>query len=519
MKVVGAIDIGSNAVRMSCARLTEDRRIEIIDSIRTPIRLGGDVFDHGSISKETLDSLTDTLKLYQRTFKQNQCSEVRTYATSALRETSNQKRVVEHLKREAGIRLEAISGGKEALLLQLAVQKCLDLSEGTHVMADLGGGSVEISIIRDARIRFAESFRVGTVRLLKMFDYAPEREVDFIPWLQHFLQDFARSLGRQIKKLKRLEVSELILTGGNAVAIGKLALELGVEGTQTTRNVTRVAKGGFRTLLKVLAKSSYEERIKTLGLAPDRADVIVPAAFVFDTLLNLFGADTLTIPDVGVRDGILVEMLDEYVPSTFETEYQQIMRSASHYAKKYRANLDHARTVRRLAVQLFDGTTPLHGLGHRERIYLEAAAILHDIGRFVRPSNHHKHSQYLIQNTELVGVTNSELKLIGTIARYHTRAMPSQEHKEYASFSKKQRSMVDKLSAILRVADALDREHNSSVYSLIVHCDDKKVLLLTEDNGDLLLPEWALKSKKRWFEKVFGRSLVLKSQSSDGSFH
>jgi exopolyphosphatase/guanosine-5'-triphosphate,3'-diphosphate pyrophosphatase len=513
MKVVGAIDIGSNAVRMSCARLTDDGRIEIIDAMRTPVRLGADVFEDGFISPETLEKLAEAIGLYLRTFEQNGCEEIRTYATSAFRETSNQAEVLERLGREGDIHLEAISGGKEAFLLQRAVQEALDLSEGSHVMADLGGGSVEISIIDSGDIRFAESFRVGTVRLLRMFDYSPQREPEFIGWLDRFLKDFTRSIKKRFKKLK---VAELILTGGNAVAIGKLAQQFSDGSTTSQQNVVRISREDFKTVKKELVGRGYEERMEALALAPDRADVIVPAVFVFDHLLDLVGAETLVVPDVGVRDGILAELLEEYRPSRGETDYQQIIRSAYYYVDKYRGNLDHARTVHGLAVQLFDGMSPLHGYGHRERTYLEAAAIMHDVGRFVRPSDHHKHSLYLIQNTELVGVTNSELKVIAAVARYHTRATPSPSHPEYAALSKPRQTLVNVLSAILRIADALDREHTSDVKSVIVHCDDKQVLLLPQYAGDLLLPEWALRSKKRWFEEVFSRPLVLGSQADMG---
>ena len=512
-KLVGAIDIGSNAVRMSCARLTDDRRVEIIDSMRSPVRLGTDVFERGSISPETLERLAETLGLYLRTFEQNGCTEIRTYATSAFRESRNQEEVLERIAQEGDIQLEAISGGKEALLLQRAVQEALDLSEGTHLLADLGGGSVEISVIENGDIQFAESFRVGTVRLLRMFGYTAEREGAFIDWLNPFLKDFTRSLDKRIKNLK---VSELILTGGNAVAIGELAENLAGDSSSFDKNVARVSRKDFKKVKAELTRRGFEQRVKKLGLARDRADVIVSAAFVFDHLFDLVGADTLVIPDVGVRDGILAEMLEDYSPSTEDTEYQQIIRSAFHYARKYGAHLEHARRVQRLAAQIFDGMSSVHGYGHRERTYLEVAAIMHDIGRFVRPSNHHKHSRYLIQNAEVVGLTNSELKVIGSVARYHTRTTPDLSHPEYARLSKKQRALVDVLSAILRVADALDREHIGDVNSVMVHCDDEQALLLTEDNGDLLLAAWALASKRLWFEEVFGRRLVVQSEAEIG---
>lgn len=509
MKVVGAIDIGSNAVRMSCARLTADRRIEIIDSVRSPVRLGADVFSVGTIQPATLDSLVEALKVFQRTCEQNGCEEVRTYATSACRETRNQEELVARLKAEAGIELEPISGGKEASLLQRAVQELLDLESGLHVMADLGGGSVEISVIRDGAIDFAESFRVGTVRLLRMFDYVPESEAEFVKWLDHMLADFVRGLKRHLQGVR---VAALIITGGNAAAVGKLARRLDPDATSAGGGVVKVPRAVFDQVRRELLQRSYASRMSELDLGADRADVIIPAVQVFDRLMGLVKADELLVPDVGVRDGILAEMLDAVVPARAESEARQTLRSALFYAGKYQADLGHARTVRNLARQIFDGLTALHGYGHRERTYLEAAAVMHDVGRFVRPSNHHKHSQYLIQNTELVGVTNRERRIIALVARYHTRATPGGKHLEFKRLGERDQRLVCRLAAILRVADALDREHSGEVRRLSLHCDEHQVRLLAEHRGDMLLPEWSLRRKRDWFEEVFERRLVLEGR-------
>lgn len=510
MKVVGAIDVGSNAIRMSCAYLTEDRRLEYIDSVRTPVRLGKDVFKNRYISKETEQEMVEAFEIYCRILEQNQCQEIRAYATSAFRESKNQEAVAQRIFKATGIQLEQISGGKEARLLQHAVQRVINLEKGSYMMADLGGGSVEISIIADGEICFAESFRLGTVRLLQMFPYSPDKEEEFLNWGTSFVEEFLQFLKSRIKEFK---VEHLILTGGNAKALTTLGKKFSCAKSEFKKSLTSLHKADFKQIKQELESRTLQQRIEELGLAQDRADVILPASIVFERILGFTGCKMLLIPDVGLREGILGEMLTTHYPNPQGTEYQQVLHSAYFYAKKYEANLKHSQTVCKLCVQMFDATARLHNYGLNERLLLEVAAILHDIGRFIRPSNHHKHSMYLIQNMELVGVTNYELKLISLIARFHNRSVPSEKHEEYAKLSKKAQKMVNCLVGILKVADALDRDHQSSVHSVTMHYDEKQILLVMDSQEDLLLTRWSLENKKDLFEEVFERALEVGSQA------
>ena len=219
MKIIGAIDIGSNAIRMICARLTPDRRIELVESVRTPLRLGLDVFKFGYLQEVTINNLVESIEIFERTLSQNNCEEIRAYGTSALREADNADEVILRIERATGIKVEAISGGKEAELLQRAVNRVVPLQAGSFLMADLGGGSVEITLVKNGEIEFAESFRMGTVRLLQMFPYTPERELEFRTWAKSYIRDFISTLG---SRLNFQQIDSLILTGGNANAMANL---------------------------------------------------------------------------------------------------------------------------------------------------------------------------------------------------------------------------------------------------------------------------------------------------------
>ena len=508
MKVVGAIDVGSNATRMTCARITEDGRIEYLERTRTALRLGAEVFSNGFISAETEARLIENFQIYSRIFAQNDCERIRANATSAFREAKNKDELLQRVFEQTGIQIDVISGGKEAELLRKAVRKVLPLEQGNSILADLGGGSLEVSILRDGEIHFAESFRLGTVRLLQMFPYAKNKEREFIGWVQVYVKEFLNILK---PKLQSLEIDRVVITGGNSVAIAKISekLHAKLEKSDFKKEWFQVQKNELKAVIKQLSHLSFEERIDKFSLNQDRTDVILPAMFVFDRLLRVADSKSFFVPDVGVRDGILSELLEEYSPTQVQTEYQQIIYSAFYYAQKYQMDLRHAKTVRRLSIQLFDGTVQLHQYGHKERIFLEVASILHDIGRFIRPSNHHKHSSYLIQNMELVGFTDHERKMISLIARYHTRSEPSEKHPEYARLAKHEQNLIRVLSAILRVSDALDREHRSTTHSIIVHITDTQLHLIIEGEEDWILNGWALQKKKLLFEEVFAKEVVV----------
>jgi exopolyphosphatase/guanosine-5'-triphosphate,3'-diphosphate pyrophosphatase len=511
MKIVGAIDIGSNAIRMVCARLTDDRRIELIEKYRTSVRLGEDVFGQGYLSEETITRLSEALRVYHRTLQQNGATEVCAYSTSAIRETANQEEVIERLEQETGIRLETISGGQEASLLQRAVGRVVDIHSGEVLMADLGGGSLEVSLLVNGEIEFAESFRLGTVRLLKMFPYTPAQEKVFLRWAKSYVKDFMSYIKTRAG-WKRLD--QVIVTGGNATALGKFAAQH-VEGTPFEEGLCTMDRPTFLRVKKLLLQHDLRGREEALGLSTDRSDVILPAVLIFDQLMQLSGAKVLHIPAVGLRDGILDEMLERAWGDETPSAHEQIMHSAWHYARRYGTNLQHSETVRKLSLQLFDGTWTLHHLGTRDRTLLEVAAVLHDIGRFIRPSDHPQHSMYLIQNAELVGLTNTERQMVALVARYHTSGTPSTKERQFGRLSLEQRHSVTGLTALLRVADALDRQHEDLVPSLYPEVSPRQVQLLLKGTEDLMLAEWALKRKKKLFEKTFKRTLEVASLPED----
>jgi exopolyphosphatase/guanosine-5'-triphosphate,3'-diphosphate pyrophosphatase len=265
-----------------------------------------------------------------------------------------------------------------------------------------------------------------------------------------------------------------------------------------------------------LARMSFAERVEQLGLSRDRADVILPAAVVYYRLASVARVDRLLVPRVGLRDGLVREMVaGQLVGAIAADRRDTVLAGARALARKYHAELQHAEQVRELAISLFDQTQPLHGLGAEERVLLEAAALLHDIGTFIAASGHHKHSYYLIRSSDIVGLAADERELVGLVARYHRRSHPKRTHPGFEQLTREDRDVVLRLSAILRLADALDREHQAKVARIEVRLGKRGVelTLVPEDPkaGDLALERWAIRRKGALFAEAFGAPVEIVS--------
>jgi exopolyphosphatase/guanosine-5'-triphosphate,3'-diphosphate pyrophosphatase len=266
--------------------------------------------------------------------------------------------------------------------------------------------------------------------------------------------------------------------------------------------------------VKRLRGTTLEERIQQLRLRPDRADVIIPAAIVLQKIVQQAGVNEVVIPGIGLKDGVLLEMVLQLQDLEKRIYRDQVVESARRLGKKYFVDEKHAATVAKLAVQIFDQTKTFHELDMEARLILEVAALLHDIGHYVNVSNHHKHTFYLIQSSPLIGLTQLQMDLVANVARYHRKSAPKMQHKPYEDLAPKLRLTVSQLAAILRLADALDHEHASTVESIEVEYKRPRFLFRLKGKGDMLLEKWALAAKRDLFESVFDANVVVEDLPS-----
>jgi exopolyphosphatase/guanosine-5'-triphosphate,3'-diphosphate pyrophosphatase len=292
-------------------------------------------------------------------------------------------------------------------------------------------------------------------------------------------------------------------TGGNIEALGKL-------GGETDENgLIRLPVQNLHTLIKKLAGLSYQDRMRELDLKEDRADVILPAGLVFARIAGLLGIDEIIIPGVGLREGVAFDLVDGLQSHEHPWE-RQTYESAVNLGRKYMFDEQHALQVAKLALSLFDQLHEVHRLGEKDRQILYAAAILHDIGIFISLNKHHKHSLYIISQSELPGFSPVEMQMIANVARYHRKTEPHLRHSAFARLDTGQRERVERLSSILRMADAMDREHLKKVDDVSVGVIGREVVLKVFGSDDLLLERWALQKKSQYFGEKFGVHVKFK---------
>ncbi len=501
MRPIAAIDIGSNAVRLAVGELDSEGKLRVIRDAREAVRLGQDAFSTGIISDLTLALLVDAFNNFKKIISDLNVSKLHAVATSALREAINRKDILKAVRERTGIEVEMIGGEKEAELIHLAVSERIELEDKLALLIDIGGGSVEVTLVDHGDVVQTESAPMGTVRLLKIL----EQKKNPGKALNKLIRDYSKGIRAQIaQELQDRKLELAAGTGGNIDILGELRAKL--FGGNSEYLITRDELAAIVERLQTL---SYEERISELNLRPDRADVIFPAAVVLLAVLDQAKVSELHIPHVGLKEGVLIEMLSESKTKKRTNRRRQVMQFAQELGKKYDYEELHAKTVAKLALLLFDQLKPLHDLGEPERLLLETAAMLHDIGQYVNYNGHHKHSAYLISACSFVGLSEREQNFVAALARYHRKAPPKEDHPEFVRLHEDDRKPLYALAGILRVADALDREHASIVTGLTLDWSDKEVRLKLEGSGEMLLERWAVEKKGKLFEEFFRRELKI----------
>jgi len=498
---LAAIDVGSNAMRLAIASADDDGRMHVIQTDREAVRLGADVFSKGEISDARLVETMEAFLKFRKLINDYNVKLVKAVGTSALREARNRDYCIRQIAKTTEITIDVISAEEEARLAFLAVSTAVKLQGRTALLVDIGGGSVEASLANENEIISTESFGIGTVRLLQMLDERKQEDRVFRQLAREYINVTGTRLRRSIGERT---IDTCIATGGNVESLGDLRVQL-----CDANDDCSITLDELDTILKQLQSRTYEERIKDFGLRRDRADVIIPAIIILQIIAKEARVQEIEIPRVGVREGLLVDMSRRLGHGSRPPDRTQLITSARLLGRKYDYEPEHAQTVSRFATELFDATKGLHKLGSDERVLLEVAALLHDIGYYVGTMDHHKNTWYLINASPLVGVDDSEKAMIALVTRYHTRALPKPSHKEFTDLPPKRRRTVVILAAILRLAEALDREHGNKVHSLKLTIRKKKVYLMLRGEGDLLLERWALSRGAQLFERTFKKKLVV----------
>ena len=515
MPTFAAIDIGSNSCRLKIAKVVA-HHLKTVAVDREVTRLGTSVFDTGLVSPEAMAQTLRALKRFQRQVQAHGVDQIRVVATSAMRDARNGAAFQAWVKAETGWNMEIISGLEEGRLIHLGVAGGEPGAGGKVLLLDLGGGSCEITLSEHKHIKDTVSMPLGAVRLTEGFLTADPAPKD---GLKRMRQWIGREIRRAHRRIQPGKVPLVIATSGTAAALSA-AYAAGVrlnkeQGRRTGKRASvespeMVPVRFVRKLATALAKMSLPGREAVPGINPRRAEIIVAGAEVYAELLESFGLEGFRYSPLGLRDGILAQMLaeqDARAKSHFEFEHER-WESVLATAKRYGVDHKQAEPVRAHAVQLFRELQALHQLPPEYESWLSAAAYLRDTGKFINHQGHHRHTQYIISSTEIYGFTQLQRTLVSAVARYLGKSRPQPDDRALRNIPAEDHKNIYRAIVLLRLAVALNQDRASDVLRMTAKVYPKRVYLEVQPGRTgAELELWSLRKEADYFREVFGREL------------
>lgn len=520
MQTFAAVDIGSNSCRLKIASV-HMHRLKTLHEDREVTRLGESVFQTGVISPEAMAATIRALKRFHKATQLHVVDKVRIVATSAMRDARNAQAFKEWVRSATGWNVEVISGLEEGRLIHLGVVTHEIGARGRCVLIDLGGGSCEITLSDGGTIRSMVSLPLGAVRLQQEFLQTDPPPREDIARLKQYID---RELKKAERKLGAIPRSALIIaTSGTASALAEAssfvrtkARSAGKKTLQKRREehlgALTASSSEVRALADKLAKMRDEQRAAIPGIGPRRSEIIVGGSLVYATLMERLGLKSFRYSALGLRDGILAQMLGDVdlrgsVHQKIESER---WAGVLEVCRRYGIELRRVEPVRQHVVELFDALTKVHELPSEYKLWLEAAAMMQDVGKYMNHQGHHRHTQYIIANSEIFGFSPEQRAIVSSLARYLGKTRPDPMDRVLRSIPVEEHTNVVRAIVLLRLAVALNQDRASAVVRLRVHVYPKRILIeIVPGRGGAELEAWSVKKEAAYFREVFRRELFV----------
>jgi exopolyphosphatase/guanosine-5'-triphosphate,3'-diphosphate pyrophosphatase len=500
-----AIDIGSNSVRMLAAETAPGRPTRILVAEREVTRLGAGVFLNGQIPPATIDLVCQDLSRMAQVYRKLDVVGVRAVATSAVRDASNQREFLERATQALGTPVEIISGQEEARLIHLGVEARWPQPGKRVLIVDVGGGSAEVILADRSALSEAFSKPLGAVRLTEVFLKSDPPSPLELHRMDEYIEE---KLATPVRRIGAGPFDRVIATSATAAAV-VCAVNRVRRSRRDEADRLKATVSQIRRFYREVRERDLAGRRKIIGIGPKRAELIVAGTAVFLRVLELFHEPALHYSAAGVRDGIIADLTARGVGRELSMLNPDQRRTVEQMARRYNVQVTHARKVAELARRLFESLQSLHHLPPALGKLLEAAAYLHDIGHYVSDTAHHKHSYYLVVNSDLPGFTDTERHMIALLCRYHRRAMPVLRHAPFQTLDPESRRAILLLTPLLRIADSLDRGNEQRVSDLQVQLRNGSVAIALESGQDTDLEMWAAERVADSFRETYQLPLTL----------
>ena len=508
LKTVAVIDIGASSVRMAIAEISGVDSVRLLENLSQAVNLGRDSFHSGKLSQKTIEDCVHVLKIYRQKLDEYQITSkdcIRVVATSAVREATNRLAFHDRIFIATGFEIEPFDVAELHRVTYVGILPVLDQidppEDSQNIVCEIGGGSTEMLILNNRDVSFWRTFRAGSLRMRQK-----------IQALNVPVEKMRSLLEPPIKQIVS-EVKEQLLPGSpkNFIAMGSeirfVASELLHK--NPADEIVKIDVDTLHEFNSEISKLTPEKLARRFPLSVPDAETLVLTLLSYESIARETNMEYLIISNVNLRDGLLTEMgMGGVWQPSIE---RQIFNSAISVGRKYHFDEDHAKHVAEISRQMFDQLRDLHQLGRRYRSILYLASLLHEIGQYVSSRSFHKHSMFLIRNSEFFGIGAEDQLMIALVARYHRRAQPQQRHEGYGSLERDERVAISKLSAILRIAKALDASRSQTIGNVNCKLVGNRLVLQVENVSDPSLAQFELHQNSEFFESIFGHQVVLEN--------
>lgn len=501
------IEIGSTGVRLLVSELAEDQKQTVLDRSDMPLDLGRDVFTTGAIRQETQNQLIHILTRYKEQLEGwgIKPSDANCIALSAFRDANNRDPVMDRILVQTGFRVHIVDGIEEIKLMYLAIADCL--KDQTNFDRDLdsvilvvGGSTTELMLLHDGKMAGVHSLQLGTVRIEQHMKAEASSYDDIKRFVQESIQNTKGSLDSELDLSK---VRQFIAVGQD------LSMAAVYTGRPVSTFLWEINSKDFSSFVHDIQSYSVDECVARFKISYDEAQTLRVSLMIYDLFINLTKVQKIIVPETNIRNGVLLlhsSTLSEDLQKEFDS---QITASARNLLIKYHGDQKHTECVRQVSLKIYDQLKDEVALPEHSRILLETAAILHDIGVFIRYDNHNIHSSYIIKNSEIFGLSRNDLTIISQIAKYHRGSAMPQDEESFQMLPRQDRMTILKLTSILRIADALDRGHSQKFSDFSISIQNNVFYIKTKNTKNIVLEKIAIAEKSGMFENVFGYKVVL----------
>lgn len=504
-QTIAAIDIGSNSLKLAIVQAAASDSFTVIVQERERVRLGIETLRTRRLSPAAINASADAVAKFRSIAESKKADSIIAVATASVREAENAAEFVEEIRKRTGITVEVLSSLEEARLIGIAVAQANNFNRGSLLNIDIGGGSTELSLMRDGEPAKLFSMRLGAVGLTERFiasNPPKKKELDALRF------EIAHALEHPIRKI---DGEKWDLSTGTSGTIMNLAALINHQNGGTDPQAP-ISLKKLSTLNEMLARITVEERAKLGVISPQRAEVIIAGGQILESVMRALGIETLQLCTLALREGVLIDHLREIeaesLPPVPDVEDKRL-RGVFAIGRRYGYEERHALQVAELAEKMFDALAPAYELPRHGRTLLAAAALLHDVGYHISHEAHHKHSFYLIKHSEITGFSENEKLMIAHIARYHRGSLPKDSHVDFVKLSDNDRRLVAQLASILRLADSLDSGYDGRIRDVTFVRRGQTVTLKLNARESVELVRQTLAKKKDMFEMTFGVKLEI----------